>query len=467
MQVAVPIRAPGNFIQRFFSLAKSFSPTYWVALIAELFERMMWYGLEGSITLFLTGAVAIGGLGLTHEEKGSIMGIFPFIVYLVPLISGTLGERYGYKRVLLAAFALLSAGYYFSSYAKGYYSALILFSVIAFGAGFFKPMIPSTIKRATLGDAAKFGIGLNIFYAVINIGGFTGPMISAEVRPTVHGNSITGSWSNVFYLSAGYGVAMFLWILFMYPNDNKRDSTVSLLSKFKDTVRDLYDLKLASLIVILSGFWAMFRQLFITLTSWIQEWIDTSALIPYLPASWFSNGQLKPEYIINLDSLVIIFCNIKIANMVEKKPTLRVITSGTIICALSFIGIAVIPLTGHALASALIIGMLILFAIGEMMSSPKTIQLMGDIAPPNKTAVYQGYGFIANALGFLLAGKLSGLYGTFADKTLWYKQELINHFGENPNHINNLELYQLAELLRKHGFANVQEVPQNHKKWVR
>jgi hypothetical protein len=24
-----------------------------------------------------------------------------------------------------------------------------------------------------------------------------------------------------------------------------------------------------------------------------------------------------------------------------------------------------------------------------------------------------------------------------------------------------------GELLRKHGFANVQEVPQNHKKWVR
>jgi dipeptide/tripeptide permease len=66
-----------------------------------------------------------------------------------------------------------------------------------------------------------------------------------------------------------------------------------------------------------------------------------------------------------------------------------------------------------------------IFAIGEMMASPKSQEYVARIAPKAKTAMYMGYYFVAIALGNLFAGILSGqMYGHYGrdvqdPKTMW------------------------------------------------
>jgi len=56
-----------------------------------------------------------------------------------------------------------------------------------------------------------------------------------------------------------------------------------------------------------------------------------------------------------------------------------------------------------------------IFAVGEMMASPTSQEYVGRIAPRDKVALYMGYYFVSMALGFLIAGIMSGqLYGKIA-----------------------------------------------------
>ena len=53
---------------------KSYPPTFWVATTMEIFERMAWYGMFTPLALYLTDPQRRGGLGLTEEDAGTIIG---------------------------------------------------------------------------------------------------------------------------------------------------------------------------------------------------------------------------------------------------------------------------------------------------------------------------------------------------------------------------------------------------------
>ncbi|WP_241651891.1 hypothetical protein [Pseudoalteromonas phenolica] len=51
---------------------------------------------------------------------------------------------------------------------------------------------------------------------------------------------------------------------------------------------------------------------------------------------------------------------------------------------------------------------ILLIALGEMLTSPKSQEYVASIAPKEQAALYMGYYFVSMALGFLCAGFLSG-----------------------------------------------------------
>jgi hypothetical protein len=57
------------------------------------------------------------------------------------------------------------------------------------------------------------------------------------------------------------------------------------------------------------------------------------------------------------------------------------------------------------------------FSVGEMLSSPKFSEYIGNLAPPRKTAMYLGFSQIPMAIGWTLEGKLGPLlYDRFSSK---------------------------------------------------
>ncbi|MBL7775383.1 MAG: hypothetical protein JNK89_05240, partial [Saprospiraceae bacterium] len=68
----------------------------------EIFERMAWYGFFTVSSLYITGAVADGGLGFSDQDRGVLQGVVTFFLYLFPVVTGALADRYGYRRMFFA-----------------------------------------------------------------------------------------------------------------------------------------------------------------------------------------------------------------------------------------------------------------------------------------------------------------------------------------------------------------------------
>ena len=62
----------------------------------------------------------------------------------------------------------------------------------------FKPVVISTVAKSTNEENGSVGFG--IFYMMVNIGGFIGPIVAGVVRGW--------DWNLVFYASAGWIVVM-------------------------------------------------------------------------------------------------------------------------------------------------------------------------------------------------------------------------------------------------------------------
>ena len=135
-----------------------------------------------------------------------------------------------------------------------------------------------------------------------------------------------------------------------------------------------------------------------------------------LTSNWINqHRQINPEYLINLDFALIVIVQIAISKLCNQLKAIPVIVSGTLLVAVGYIigGLA----HGMLLGGTLMVTSILVFAVGEMVASPKSQEYVAAIAPKENTAMYMGYYFVSMALGNLFAGLLSGwLYSELAKK---------------------------------------------------
>ncbi len=412
------IKKEKNFFQTIFSFRKSF----WVGSAMELFERWAWYGVFAVFALYLTGSTDEGGLGFTHTEKGQIMGIVTAILYFMPIVTGVIADKIGYKLSLVIAYILLISGYYFMGEVTSYASVFLVYLWIAVGAAMFKPVASAIITKTT--DESNSTLGFGIFYMMVNIGGFIGPAFSSTLR-TQYG------WKIIF-LQAAIVIAINLVILLLFYKEEgrvKKEETIgeAIMSSLKNIWEAVKDSRLSVLLVIMVGFWTMFNQLFYTLPTFIEDWVDTKALhdsiaqvSPFI-ANLMSGGgdSVNPEMLINLDAGSIILFQIIVSYFVLKIRHVSAMISGFIIAA---IGIGITFYTGNGLYT--ILGIMI-FAIGEMMTNPTFSSFIALISPKGKEALYMGTYFLPIFLGNFLTTFISGnLYQAWSDKLTLLQMEM-------------------------------------------
>ncbi len=407
-----------------------FPKVFWVANTMELFERWAWYGLFAVLALYLTNSTDEGALGFTQGQKGNIMGPVTAILYLLPLITGAIADRVGYKKILIIAFVILSSGYIFMGYVSSYFMVYIAFLWVAVGAALFKPVISATVAKSTTEETSSIGFG--IFYMMVNIGGFVGPVFSSKLRDAY-------GWKIVFFMAASAIVVNLFLVMLFYKEPYREKSEDTLGQAIMKSLRNIWtavnDMRLLVFLFIMVGFWTMFNQLFYTLPNFIDQWVNTTIIYNWLEeispalasAVGTSKGTIAPEMMVNLDAGAIIIFQVLISTIVMKLKPLNTIMTGIIITA---IGIGVAFSTGNGFY--VILGIFI-FAIGEMSSSPKFTEYISRIAPKNKEALYMGTSFLPVAAGNLIAGYLSGsFYEKWSDKISLLKTEVVKRGLEIP-----------------------------------
>jgi len=149
---------------------KSFSPMFWLVIMFEFFERGSYYGIMSFLSVYFVNV-----LHFPKESVGVIKGVIQPLLYFLPIISGALADRFGYRKLFMTAFSLLGIGYFFTSQATSYGAVFTALVVMGFGAGTFKPLISGVIAKVT--DKENSTVGFGIYYWSINIGAFLFPLV--------------------------------------------------------------------------------------------------------------------------------------------------------------------------------------------------------------------------------------------------------------------------------------------------
>ena len=193
--------------------ANTFNRTFYVANTLEIFERIAWYGFFTVSSLYMSTSPSAGGLGFSDTERGILQGIIPFFVYVLPVITGAMGDRVGYRKMFLIAFALLTPSYLLLGQVHEFWPFFFVYMLVALGAAIFKPLVVGTVARSSNDD--NRGRAFGIFYMMVNVGGFLGPVIAGYVRAI--------SWDHVFWLSSiAIGINLLIALFFLDDDSPER-----------------------------------------------------------------------------------------------------------------------------------------------------------------------------------------------------------------------------------------------------
>ncbi|NLA23957.1 MAG: peptide MFS transporter [Bacteroidales bacterium] len=406
---------------KFSSVIKSYPRNFWISNVLELFERWAWYGMFMVLALYLTGSTDTGALGFSQEQKGILMGSVVAILYVLPIITGAIADKYGYKKVLAVSFIILASGYVFMVSFSSYTLVFLSFIYLAIGAALFKPVISACIAKTT--NPSNSSIGFGFFYMMVNIGAFIGPIFASKLRVI--------NWHWVFILSAGVILLNLLLLILFFKEPERELNSDPLLKSLKIIIKNigtaLSDFRFVIFLILIVGFWTMYNQLFYTLPVFIEQWMDTSSVYNFLHSisPWLAQkigtkeATIAPEMLTNLDAMYIVLFQILISYLVMRLKPLHAMISGFLV---SSIGIALMFMFNNPM---FLFFSILIFAIGEMSSSPKITEYIGRIAPKEKVALYMGCSFLPMAGGNFFAGLLSGkVYQKTSDKLSLLKQEV-------------------------------------------
>jgi MFS family permease len=345
----------------FLTQIKSFPATFWVANTMEIFERMAWYGFFTVAALYITGPVETGALGFSTEDKGLILAIVPFFLYIMPVLTGALADRYGYRKMFVIAYIMMVAAYYGLGQFRGFWSFLGAFMFVAVAAAIFKPVVVGTVARVT--DKSNSSTGFGVFYMMVNVGGFVGPIIAGAIRgfdwkyvfiacalwaavnlvivllfykePTTEAGSeqartfrkvldnaveVLGNlrfFITVFVILiallvagfhkpwftweyCGYFIAGWLVLNFLYDSLLPKGSGRPVFMGGPDRApfaRRMFcsNWRFALFLLIMSGFWTAFNQIFLTMPEYIRDFVDTKPMVQIGRSAFDSLG--KKEWI--------------------------------------------------------------------------------------------------------------------------------------------------------------------------
>jgi dipeptide/tripeptide permease len=389
----------------------SFSKNYWVVILMEFFERGSYYGMMSILSVYMTDQ-----LNFTKESVGVIKSTIQPLLYILPILSGAIGERFGYRKTLIFAFIFLGLGYFLTSQTTEYAMVFASLIIMAVGAGAFKPMISGTIARET--NESNSTLGFGIFYWSINLGAFLFPLILVPYIKSTFG------WQYVMMASAIGTASMLIPTLLVYKEPKKPENTKTIGEVLKGAVMVLTDVRFIGLIVIYSGFWILYFQQFDSVLWYVQKYVDATTLNNFINEIFSSigvnlNWKFDVEHVTVINAGTIILLQIIVSNIVKNTKALPTMITGI---AMGTVGMAIL-----AIDTSIWVFMLgiIIFSIGEMTAHPKYISYVGLIAPEDKKALYLGYAFLYGVLGSFIGGILgANLYVHFVDnlnqpRTLW------------------------------------------------
>lgn len=376
-----------------------FPKAFWTANVVELFERAAYYGVFIAITLYLSRIV-----GFDDIEAAWIGGVFSAGLYFLPPFTGAFADKIGFRNAIILAFALLSLGYF--SLGAFPYKAVVLPSLIVlmFGGSFIKSIITGTVAKTTTPETrAK---GYSIFYGIVNVGAFLGKTFAYPIR-------IELGLTAINYFSAIMSFIALLVVILFYKNVSSDGEGKSVKEVWTGFVKVVTNMRLLTLILIVTGFWIIQHQLYATMPKYVLRTVGE---------------QASPEWIANVNPAVVMALVMFITHLMRNVKAVSSMAVGMFLMPVSALLMASSNLlesvTGQSVSifglfSAHPITVMMIFGImvqglAECFISPRYLEYFSLQAPKGEEGLYLGFShlhsFLSSILGFGISGYLLTAY---------------------------------------------------------
>jgi len=394
-------------------LRTGFTRTFWVANVIELFERFAYYGAMAVLTIYVAEQVGLG-----PEKAGWLVGsLFTMLVYFLPILAGTVVDRYGFKKSLTACFSIFSVGYLLIGLgglpagkplveALGPTTYMVVTLVItAIGASLIKPSIVGTVARTTVAETK--GLGYSIYYTLVNFGGAIGPLLALSVRQNL-------GIAYVLVMSSITSLILVAATQIFYkepPQPADAPPARSMGKVFADMLLVFGNVRFMAFLVIFSGFWMMFWLIFLALPYYVRDVLH------------FEQFELSAV----VGPTTIILTTVPMAALAKKLKPMTAMTMGFGLASASWFLMGSVQ-TALAAGAAIVV-----FSLGEGLQAPRYYEYVANLAPREQVGTYMGFAFLPIAIGSLVAGPLAGhLVATYVEpfrsgvpgapppQTMWY-----------------------------------------------
>lgn len=421
----------------------------------EMWERFSFYGMQAILTIYLYYSATEGGLGLPETTATSIVGAYGGLVYLSTVVGAWAADRVaGPERVLFAGATLVMCGHVALALLPGFLGVGVGLCAIALGSGWLKANATVLVGSLYAADDERRDAGFSLFYLGVNLGAFTGPLLTglAQVRLGFHygfglaaigmAAGLTQYWfgrrrfppgSDVVpnplpparrpVLAAGVVAAVAAVVALVLTDvvrpDNLADVTVVLIVVVavayfaiilasgritpveRRRVYSFIPMFLASFV-----FFALFQQQFTVVVIYVDQRLDRTLFGWEMPVAWVN--ALNPVFIILLAGAFAALWT-KLGPRQPSTPTKFAL--GTGLMGVAFL--LFLPMsggTGNTSPLAMMVLILLVFSVAELMLSPVGLSLSTKLAPKAFPSRLVALNYLSVALGTATAGSLAEHY---------------------------------------------------------
>ncbi len=430
----------------FWDQIKSFRYRFWMVNLVEFLERFSYYCMRSVLGIYIVTPAKNGGLDLSQTQKGNIFALWALVQCLLPIFSGGISDRYGYKKSICVSFALNAIGLVLMGVAQEYWTFVLSCVLVAIGCGTFKPPIQAILSGNL--DKENASVGWGIFYISVNIGGFLAPFLASFAR--------AHSWQYVFFCSAGLILLAYPCLFFLESPKKEKESQKSIKQVVLDLGGLARNIPFVCFLVIYSIFYIVFMQIWDTSPIFIDQWVESNHIISwmgqitgieFLQKTAREGTQIPAELMLNINTFVIILFAMPVAFLFGKLKHLQSMIFGMFFCAASLL------LCGFSREGVWCLLGIALFSIGEIACSPKFSEYVSFLAPENKKALYLGFAQVPFAFGWaagsVFTGWISDRYSDIYALSARYLTTVLNVMPEQIQKIPRGEwLKTLAEHLK-------------------
>lgn len=424
---------------RFIEDIKSFPLSFWALNLIQFMEKCAFMILWVQVPIYIAQKDAPGGLHWEQYDLGVIILWWVLIQRIPPLFFGGLTDKTGYKKMLFASFALISAGYIVMGFAKEFYPLLGGVLILGLGSGLFLPAIQGLIARKV--DKKNTSLAWSIYYMTINLASFCGIFISKNLKAV--------SWEAIFWGSAIIVAFNFVFMI-LVPGEqiNRQIKSEKTILIVKRIFKTLFTTHVGWFVLIMSGFSIIYIQFYKIFTNFIYDWVDTSSIASSLrlPEEMLTNTargtMISYEWMINLNTIVVISGIVIAGWLMSGMKRLNALLIGMIIVSLG------IGLLGSSMLGYTAIFGIIIYSLGELIVNPKFNEYLGSIASKSEKALYMSYLNISFAIGLGFGSVYgSSRYQAMAEKAGLAKKylvEILNYDSDSISLSNSMDTLQNA-----------------------